>query len=171
MSSTMTIIGLVNGMIGGTCLVLPHIGLRTGWLTSILVALVTGWISYYTAYLIILHLGKGSQIKDCILNHFNNDYKYMTGYSFIIWVSFMPYMLIYFRIICLQIEGLIGHHSDLIGPLVAVGLVILVIFVRIYHVGEETLAYGIISIVGYLLFLIWAHFSAPEGPKTVKATG
>jgi amino acid permease len=167
----MTIIGLVNGMIGGTCLVLPHIGLRTGWLTSILVALVTGWISYYTAYLIILHLGKGSQIKDCILNHFNNDYKYMTGYSFIIWVSFMPYMLIYFRIICLQIEGLIGHHSDLIGPLVAVGLVILVIFVRIYHVGEETLAYGIISIVGYLVFLIWAHFSAPEGPKTVKATG
>lgn len=171
MNSTMVVIGLVNGMIGGTCLVLPHIGLKTGWLMSMIVCGVCGWITYYTAYLIILHLGKGAQIKDCIVNHFNNDYKYMTGYSFIIWISFMPYMLIYFRIICLQIIGLLGHHSNLVGPIVAIALIILVILVRIYHVGEETLAYGIISIIGYVIFLIWAQLSAPDGPKTVKTIG
>lgn len=167
----MVTIGLVNGMIGGTCLVLPHIGLKTGWIMTFIVCIVCSWMTYYTAYLIVLHLGKGTQIRDCILNHFNNDYKYMRGYSFIIWLSFMPYMLIYFRIICLQIEGLLGHHSDLIGPFVALALIILVVLVRIYHMAEETLAYGIISIVGYILFLIWAQFSAPSGPKTVKTMG
>jgi amino acid permease len=103
MSMPMTVIGLVNGMIGGTCLSLPLIGLKTGSITTIIVCIVTGFISYYTAYLIVLHLGKGRQIRDCVLSHFNNDYRYMTGYSFFIWISFMPVMLIYFRIICLQV--------------------------------------------------------------------
>ena len=136
MTVNLTIIGLVNGMIGGTCLVLPHIGLETGFGMSIIVCALTGFMSYYTAYLIILHLGRGTQIKDCILNHFDNDYRYMVGYSFIIWFSFMPYMLIYFRIICLQIDGLLGYHSNLTGPIVAIGLIIIVILIRIFHVGE-----------------------------------
>lgn len=163
----MTIIGLLNGMVGGICLVLPQVGLGAGWGMSIFICLITGCISYYTAYLIVLHLGSGTQIKDCILSHFSNNYKYMTGYSFLIWFSFMPYMLIYFRTICLQIEGLIGHHTDYTAPLVAAGLLVIIIVVRIKHVGEETLAYGIISIIGYILFIIWAQFSAPQGPKTV----
>jgi hypothetical protein len=64
-----------------------------------------------------------------------------------------------------------GHHSDFTAPLVAIGLVIVIIFIRIYHIREKTLAYGIISIIGYLVFLIWAHFTAPEGPKTVEPFG
>jgi amino acid permease len=167
----MTVVALVNGMVGGTSLVLPYMGIKTGWIMSALICSGIGLITYYTAYLIVLHLGKGAQIKDCILNHFNNDYRYMTGYSFLIWLSFMPYLLIYFRIICLQIEGIMGHHSDLIGPLVAVGLIILVILIRIYHIGEEAMAYGIVSIIVYLLFLTWAQFTAPEGPKSVPTSG
>ncbi len=93
----------------------------------------------------------------------------MVAYSFIIWLSFMPGLLIYFRIICLQIEGLMGYHSDSVGPLVVIGLVILVIIIRIFHVGEETLAFGIISIVGYVLFLVWAQTTTPEGPIAVPA--
>lgn len=167
MSANMVVIGLVNGMIGGTCLVVPDLGLKTGWLMSIIVCIIIGWISYYTSYLIILHLGKGPQVKDCILSHFNNDYNYMRGYSFIIWFSYPPSLVIYFRIICLQIEGLLGHHSSAIAPAVAIGLIVLIIVIRIYHVGEETLAYGIISIIGYLVFLLWAQLTAPSGPKTV----
>jgi hypothetical protein len=60
-----------------------------------------------------------------------------------------------------------GYHSDMIGPFVALGLIVIIILVRIFHVGEETLAYGIISIVGYLAFLVWAQVTAPSGPKTV----
>lgn len=138
---------------------------------SIIVVCVIAWMCYYTAYLNILHLGKGKQIRDCILNHFSNDYKYMRGYSFFIWLSFIAYALIYFRIICLQLEGLLGYHSDHIGPIVAGSLIIIIILVRIYHVGEQTLAYGIISIIAYLSFLVWAQFSAPKGSKTVPVIG
>ncbi len=47
---------------------LPQVGLGAGWGMSILICLITGCISYYTAYLIVLHLGSGTQIKDCILS-------------------------------------------------------------------------------------------------------
>ena len=33
------------------------------------------------------------------------------------------------------------------------------------------LAYGIISIISYVLFLVWAQFTASAGPKTVPASG
>ena len=59
----MTILGLVNGMVGSSCLILPIIGLTAGWLTTIWVCLLTGYVSYYTAYLIVVHLGKAKNIK------------------------------------------------------------------------------------------------------------
>ena len=105
---SMIVMGLTNGMIGGTILVLPLIGLTTGYVTTIWVTLLIGFISYYTARLIVTHLGKGKQIKDCIMAHAKDDYRYMVGYSFFIWFSFVPLLVIYFRIICLQIEGLLG---------------------------------------------------------------
>lgn len=95
-----------------------------------------GLISYFTAYLIILHLGKGRNIKDCVMAHFNHDYRYMVGYSFFIWFSFVPIFMIYFRLVCLQIEGLMGYHTNWLGTAVAVGLIILIIIIRISHVGE-----------------------------------
>lgn len=128
---------------------------------------MTGFISYYTAYLIILHLGEGKNIKDCVMAHFNNDYHYMVGYSFFIWFSFIPIFMIYFRLICLQIEGLIGMHSSFTGLVVAAGLIVVIIIIRICHIGEETLAYGAISIFLYLIFLAWAHITAPTGDRKV----
>jgi amino acid permease len=68
-----TVIGLLNGMIGGTILVLPILGLRAGYISILLICAVMGAISCYTAYLIILHLGKASNIKESILNHFDQN--------------------------------------------------------------------------------------------------
>ena len=59
----MTILGLVNGMVGSSCLILHIISLTAGWLTTIWVCLLTGYVSYYTAYLIVVHLGKAKNIK------------------------------------------------------------------------------------------------------------
>ena len=99
----MTVIGLLNGMVGSGCLVLPVVALGTGYFTIIWVTIVVGYISYYTAYLIITHLGQGKNIKESILEHFSNDYRYMTGYGFFIWLSFVPFLVAYFKIICVQI--------------------------------------------------------------------
>jgi hypothetical protein len=50
-------------MIGGTILVLPVLGLTAGYLLSPLLIIMMGTISLYTAYLIIVHLGKEKNIK------------------------------------------------------------------------------------------------------------
>ncbi len=171
MGAAMTVLGLVNGMLGGTCLVLPLAGLKTGYITTIIVCLCSGFICYYTAYLIVMHLGKGKNIRHCILAHFQQDYRYMVGYSFVMWFGLVTTILIYFRTICLQVEGLLGYHASWIGPGVALILTVAVVIIRILHVGEETIAYGIISIVAYLLFLVWAQFTAPSGPKHVATVG
>lgn len=166
-------VGLVNGMISGAgiCVVLPQLGVAAGWVTTLWVCLLTGLISYYTARLIVTHLGKGDQIKDCILAHFGDDYFYMRGYGAFIWFNFIVQLVIYFRIICLQIEGLLGHSSPWIGPGVVIMLMVAILIVRVFHIGEEILAYGIISIVTYLAFIAWALITAPPGPKSVPETG
>mgnify|MGYP001004979585 FL=1 len=40
-----------------------------------------------------------------------------------------------------------------------------------YNFSEEVIGYGIISHILFILFLVWAQFSAPDGPKTVKPMG
>jgi hypothetical protein len=85
------------------------------------------------------------------------------------WFSFVPLLIIYFRIICLQIEGLLGYHSPWVGPAVAVFLTVAILAIRIANIGEEILAYGIISIVSYLIFLLWAQVTAPSGTHHVPA--
>lgn len=50
-------LGLLNGMIGGTILVLPLLAIQTGYLLIPCISILYGSISYYTCYLIVLHLG------------------------------------------------------------------------------------------------------------------
>ena len=170
-SAPTTVIGLLNGMLGGTCLVLPQLGIATGWATSIMVCLGAGFIAYYTASLIILHLGQGSQIRDCVMAHFKNDYRYMRMYSFFMWVSFIPVFLIYYETICLQVEGLLGYQSVWVGPLTSIMLFMIILIIRMVHVGQEVLAIGILSIISYICFLLWSHFTSPSGPRVVPTFG
>ena len=37
-----------------------------------------------------------------------------------------------------------------------------------FHFGASLLAYGILSIIGYVIFLIWMWATAPEGPNEVE---
>ena len=78
-------------------------GITAGSWTTVWVSLLVGYLLYYTAYLIITHLGVGQGMKDCILSHFGNDYFYMRGYSFIIWLSFIPYLFLRFKVTCLEL--------------------------------------------------------------------
>lgn len=51
------VLGLTNGMIGGTILVIPLIGATTGYILIPVICLFYGSISCYTCYLITRHLG------------------------------------------------------------------------------------------------------------------
>ena len=99
-TATTTVISMINGMLGGSALVLPIAGLAAGWLTSILALILVGFLLYYTARLIITHLGQSHNIKYSVLAHFNNDYRYMSAYGIIIWMSFIPFIVLILNITC-----------------------------------------------------------------------
>jgi hypothetical protein len=82
-------------------LVVPLIGRSAGYWTTIWVSLLVGYCLFYTAELLLTHLGEAKNMKESILAHFKDDYRYMTGYSLIIWFSFIPFLILRFKIICL----------------------------------------------------------------------
>ncbi len=103
-----TVAGLVNAMIGGTMLVIPILAMNSGYLDWIIGCLVICCITFYTAYLLVHHLGKAKNIKYLILNHFGNDNTYTIIYNIVIWFSFATAMITYFQLFCVMIKGLFG---------------------------------------------------------------
>lgn len=53
----MTVLSLINGMIGGFILLIPVLALQTGYMSTLLIIVVTGIFSYYSSYLYISHIG------------------------------------------------------------------------------------------------------------------
>jgi hypothetical protein len=153
-------LGLLNGMIGGTILVLPILGLDTGYLLIPCVSLIYGSISYYTCYLIVIHLGEAQNIREVVLEHFNNNNTVLIIYNFIIGFSIAGVLINYFQLIIKQVEGFIPP-SHWIGLVVLFVLLGLTVIMRYYSFGEKLLAIGIISVVIYVSFLTWAQISVP----------
>lgn len=98
-----TLVGLINGMIGGIMLVVPILSLDAGYVDWMVACILLAPITCYTAYLLIRHLGKSKNIKYLILNHFKGDHTYTTVYNIVIWFNFMGQIIIYFKLFCVQI--------------------------------------------------------------------
>jgi hypothetical protein len=80
--------------------------------------------------------------------------------------SLFGFLLSYFPLIIKQLEG-IFHPNPLIPPIVAIVMVVNVIVLRKFHFAEKLLSIGCIGIVLYIVFLFWAQFTAPSGPRTI----
>jgi hypothetical protein len=61
------LIALLNGMLGGTILVVPLLGMNTGYLLIPVITTAYGAMSGYCTYLLVLHLGKARTIQESIL--------------------------------------------------------------------------------------------------------
>ena len=77
------ILGLFNGGSAFSPLVLPIMVLHSGYLVALVLVLVIGLGTYYTALLIVKHLNKAANMQECILAHFNNDHRYLTDTAFL----------------------------------------------------------------------------------------
>jgi len=67
MNKYVVIIAMVNGMIGGLILVLPILAMQGGSILSLLIILATGFFSYYSCHLCLIHLGSHSDLDKAIL--------------------------------------------------------------------------------------------------------
>jgi len=99
-SNLMTVIGLVNGMIGGVILVLPLLALKTGWVLILPITIFSGLVSYFTCLLCIRHLKNFKNLDVAIYHHFGKKMSYKIFYDVIIIVSMTTLLILYFSLIC-----------------------------------------------------------------------
>ena len=59
----MTLVGLINAMVGGTMTIIPVLTITSGYLPLILGCLATGIFTCYTILLLVSHLGKASSVR------------------------------------------------------------------------------------------------------------
>ena len=60
---TIAYLGLLNGMIGGTILVLPLMATHAGYILIPFINILIASISCYTLFIIVSHLGECKNIK------------------------------------------------------------------------------------------------------------
>lgn len=162
LSNTMTVVALVNGMIGGIILVMPLLALRTGYFLIAPIAIISGFFSYYSSLLCLRHLRNFKDLDQAVLHHFDNKKGYKIFYDANIMVSLTVLLILYFGLICEQWVGM-TQKSHIIPILNAFILFPIVYVMKKYHFGASLLAYGILSIIGYCLFLLWMLVTSPEG--------
>ena len=69
LSNPMTVLGLVNGMIGGIILIMPLLSLKTGTALIAPVSMITGFISFYSCLLCLKHLKNYKDLDEAIYHH------------------------------------------------------------------------------------------------------
>lgn len=146
-SNRMTVIALVNGMIGGIILVMPIMALNTGYLLIAPLAIILGFFSYFSCLLCIRHLKNYSDLDEAVLKHFGDNRRYKILYDIIIVISMTVLLILYFNLICEQWESMTAK-SRLIPILNAIVLFPIVYIMKKFDFGASLLGYGILSIVG-----------------------
>lgn len=150
---------------------LPLQGVTVGYAGVIAVTVVLAMICGYTAYLILKHLGKAKTINEAIEDHFQGDKRYSKLYNIFISTTFWPWCSAYFHLLNIQVKGLFGIEGWWVAVGILIFLLLLTLTLKNFGLGEKVLAYGIISIISYIVFLTWAQATAPTQPRTVQPFG
>lgn len=97
-----TVLAIVNGMIGGSILVIPLTSLQAGWAYTLIVILITGLFSFYSCYIAIIHLGDQKDLDSALLRHFNGSKFLKIFYDFCVWIGLVLLLMLYFDLIVVQ---------------------------------------------------------------------
>lgn len=102
----MTVVALVNAMIGGIILVMPIMALKAGYVMIAPVVMISGFFSYYSCLLCMKHLRNYKDLDEAVLKHFDNKRGFKIFYDLCISVSIVVLLILYFDLICKQWAGL-----------------------------------------------------------------
>ena len=131
-------------------------------MTAIVIS-ISGIFSYYSSMLCVKHLGNSSDLDEALLHHFNQNKIISIFYDLVVFLNLLFLLLLYFNLITQQWEGMLGN-TNILNPIInAIVLFALVFIMKYFDFGASLLAYGIISIVGYCIFLVWLLGTAPSG--------
>jgi amino acid permease len=166
-------------MIGGLILVLPLYARQAGTVLSFLVIFGAGFFSFYSCHLCLKHLGKSKDLDQSILEHFGRKWVIKAGYDLLVFVNLMFILMLYFNFIVAQWSGLLGfigvgvdETSRIVNVVCnAFVLVFLTIGLSYLHLGVSILGIGVISVIGYCIFLTWLISTAPTGDNKIAMFG
>lgn len=100
LSNSMTVIGLVNGMIGGIILVMPLLSLKTGYTLIAPISIISGFFSYFSSLLCLRHLRNYKDLDQAVLRHFGGRMGYKVFYDVVVMISLTVLLILYFGLIC-----------------------------------------------------------------------
>jgi amino acid permease len=100
LGNSMTVIGLVNGMIGGIILVMPILSIKTGYALIAPIAILSGFFSYFSSSLCLRHLRNYDDLDQAVLRHFGGNRGYKVFYDATICISMTVLLILYFGLIC-----------------------------------------------------------------------
>ena len=163
-SNKMSVVALVNGMIGGIILVMPILSVSTGVALIAPITIIMGFFSYYSCLLCLKHLRNYPDLDVAVLKHFNNKRSYKVFYDVIIVLGMSALLMEYFQLISDQWYSMITE-TRLIPILNAIALFPIVYIMRKFDFGASLLGYGILSIIGYCIFLFWMLLDSPNAEK------
>ena len=102
----MTVVALLNGMIGGIILVMPLLALKTGYFLIAPISIISGFFSYFSSLLCLRHLRNFKDLDQAVLHHFDNKKGYKIFYDASIMISLTVLLILYFGLICEQWVGI-----------------------------------------------------------------
>jgi hypothetical protein len=111
----------------------------------------------------MLHIGDQGDLDTALLRHFNGSKFLKLFYDFCVFIALLLLLMLYFDLIVIQWEGLVPPYSFSyvnVGVNAAL-MVIWCMVLKYFEFGAHLMGYGVVSIVGYLLFLIWVMASRP----------
>ncbi len=101
LNSPLTVVGLMNGMIGGVILVLPVTSFQVGYIYTILAIIFAGAFSFYSSYLSIQHLGDQKDMNYAMQAHFGSKIAKIV-YDIVVWLGLLLGSMFYYGLICIQ---------------------------------------------------------------------
>lgn len=175
LSPLMAVVGMVNGMIGGLILLLPVLAFDAGYVLTFIVIFLTGAFSLYSCYLCVIHMGDQPDLDLAMLRHFNGRKSVKVFYDLCVWSNLLLIDMLYFELIMMQWNGIIGEQKyPILNPIINAFVLFALVFALKYaELGASVMAYGIVSIVTYLVFLIWVVGTSDQGndQQELKAFG
>ena len=102
LSTPMTVVAMVNGMIGGLILILPILALDAGYILTFLVILITGFFSWFSCYLCVKHCDAYPDLDLAILRHFNGNKVIKVSYDLLVWCNLTLLAMLYLTLIEVQ---------------------------------------------------------------------
>jgi amino acid permease len=146
-SNSMSVVAMVNGMIGGIILVMPILSIRTGWALIAPITIIMGFFSYFSCLLCLRHLRNYPDLDVSVLRHFDNKRGYKIFYDVIIVLGMSALLMEYFKLISDQWYSMIAENK-LIPIFNAIILFPIVYIMRKFDFGASLLGYGVLSIIG-----------------------